>query len=65
MAHLAGEAGVFIDDLGSGGSSHGAAAGRLDRLLGALDSVNMKAGADKFDLGGGELKFLGFLLREG
>ena len=64
-AGLQGKAGCFIDDLGTGGSSHKEAADRLDQLLSGLEAHCFKAGADKFCLGHDAIPFLGFLIKEG
>ena len=58
-------AGVFIDDLGSGGSDHANCARSLNTMLEALESYHVQAGGDKLELGSTALPFLGYLLKEG
>ena len=58
-------AGVFIDDLGSGGADHADCARNLDTMMQALESFHVQAGGDKLELGSTALPFLGYLLREG
>ena len=58
-------AGVFIDDLGSGGCDHTDCARSLNTMLEALESYHVQAGGDKLELGSTALPFLGYLLKEG
>lgn len=58
-------AGIFIDDLGSGGKTHVEAAQNLRTMMQALSSRHVLAGADKLGLGWLEMPFLGYLLKEG
>ena len=58
-------AGVFIDDLGSGGTDHKAAANSLNTILQALEDRHVLAGAGKLGLGKDSIAFLGYLLKAG
>ena len=58
-------AGIFIDDLGSGGKTHVESAQNLRTMMQALSSRHVLAGADKLGLGWLEMPFLGYLLKEG
>lgn len=56
---------AFIDDLGTGGSSHQHSASNFGKMLGALEMSNLKAGAPKVFAGLEEMDFLGFTLAGG
>ena len=58
-------AGVFIDDLGSGGTDHKTAANSLNAIMQALEDQHMLAGADKLGLGKDSMAFLRYLLKSG
>ena len=58
-------AGIFIDDLGSGGIDHKAAAKSLNSIMQALENQHVLAGADKLGLGEDSMAFLGYLLKVG
>ena len=58
-------AGVFIDDLGSGGADHKAATSSLNSIMQALQDQHVLAGADKLGLGKDSMAFLGYLLKAG
>ena len=58
-------AGIFIDDLGSGGADHADIAHNLNLMLEALESYHVQAGGDKLELGSTALPLLGYLLKEG
>ena len=58
-------AGIFIDELGSGGADHADFARNLNLMLEALESYHVQAGGDKLELGSTALPFLGYLLKEG
>ena len=59
------QAGVFINDLGSGGADHKAAANSLNSIMQALENGHMLAGADKVGLCEDSMAFLGYLLKAG
>ena len=58
-------AGIFIDDLGSGGVDHTAAAANLNTVMQALEDRHVLAGADKLGLGEESMAFLGYQLKAG
>ena len=65
MSGMQHTAGIFIDDLGSGGKDHPDAARQLDSMLQALESSHVLVGADKLGLGATAMPFLGYLLVRG
>ena len=57
--------GCFVDDLATGGHSHKQNAERAAAMFAMLMSRHLLAGADKVFLGLEEIRFLGYLLKEG
>ena len=57
--------GCFIDDLATGGYSHTQCAERAAAMFAMLAARRLLAGADKVFLGLDEIRFLGYLLKDG
>ena len=58
-------AGVFINDLGSGGTDHKAATKSINSIMQALEDQHVLAGADKLGLSKDSMAFFGYLLKTG
>ncbi len=65
QAGLGEKAGVFIDDVATGGANHREGVQNVRQLFAALEGAHLLAGADKVSLGLTSVSFLGYKLEGG